>query len=73
MFANGCVMAHIGSSQVALMAKSAGKPVLFCCETYKFTEKVQTDSFVHNELADPDELVNTNTSKEPLGQLKYMF
>jgi len=66
VFANGCVMAHIGSSQVALMAKSAGKPVLFCCETYKFTEKVQTDSFVHNELADPDELVNTNTSKEPL-------
>lgn len=66
VFANGCVMAHIGSSQVALMAKSAGKPVLFCCETYKFTEKVQTDSFVYNELADPDDLVNTGSKKEPL-------
>lgn len=66
VFANGCVMAHIGSSQVALMAKSAGKPVLFCCETYKFTEKVQTDSFVYNELADPDDLVNTGSKKEHL-------
>jgi len=67
VMANGCVMAHIGTSQVALMAKSAGKPVLVCCETYKFTERVQTDSFVYNELADPDELVHTGSVQQHLG------
>jgi len=66
IMANGCVMAHIGTSQVALMSHSAGKPVLVCCETYKFTERVQTDSFVHNELADPDDLVNNDTDNEHL-------
>ena len=32
------------------MAKSCNVPVLVCCETYKFSERVQTDSFVFNEL-----------------------
>ena len=45
--------------QVALLAKSCNKPVIFCSETYKFTERVQTDSFVYNELLDPEDLVNT--------------
>ena len=30
-----------------------------CSETYKFTERVQTDSFVYNELLDPEDLVKT--------------
>jgi len=34
------------------MAKSHNKPVLLCCETYKFCERVQTDSFVFNELGE---------------------
>ena len=29
--------------KVALTAKSMGKPVLVCCQTFKFTERVQTD------------------------------
>ena len=47
--------------QIALLAKSYNKPVTFCSETYKFTERVQTDSFVFNELLDPDNLVQTGT------------
>ena len=43
--------------QVALLAKSCNKPVTIVSETYKFTERVQTDSFVYNELLDPDHLV----------------
>jgi len=57
VMANGCVLATVGTSQTALMAKSANKPVVVCCETYKFTPRVQTDSFVYNELSDPDDLV----------------
>lgn len=50
LFANGHVMAAMGSSQIALIARSIGRPVIVCCETYKFSERVHTDCFVHNEL-----------------------
>jgi len=57
VMANGCVLATVGTSQVALLASAHNKPVLVCCETYKFTSRVQTDSFVYNELSDPSDLV----------------
>jgi translation initiation factor eIF-2B subunit delta len=50
VLANGGIMSRVGSSQVALIAKASNVPVLVCCETYKFSERVQTDSFVFNEL-----------------------
>merc|ERR1711944_267499 len=62
VLANGCVMSSVGTSQVALVAKSHNVPVLVCCETYKFSERVQTDSFVFNELGDPDDLVATGSA-----------
>lgn len=61
LLANGYVMSRVGTSQVALVAHAYGVPVLVCCETYKFSEKVQTDSFVWNELGDPDELLKTGS------------
>lgn len=45
-------MCRIGSGQVALVAKAHNVPVLVCCETYKFCDRVQTDSFVFNELGE---------------------
>jgi len=66
VMANGCVLASVGTSQVALLAKSYNKPVVVCCETYKFTERVQTDSFVYNELSDPDDLLRTGLTAQPL-------
>lgn len=50
LLANGYVMSRAGSSQIALLAKAYNVPVLVCCETHKFSERVQTDSFVYNEL-----------------------
>ena len=50
LLANGYVMSRVGSSQVAMVANVYNVPVLVCCETYKFVERVQTDSFVFNEL-----------------------
>ena len=40
--------------------------MVVCCETYKFTERVQTDSFVYNELSDPDDLVQTGRQAQHL-------
>lgn len=50
LLANGYVMSRTGTAQIALIAKAFNKPVLVCCETYKFSEKAQTDSFVYNEI-----------------------
>jgi len=67
VMANGCVMAEVGTSQIALLADSVGIPVLVCCQSFKFTERVQTDSFVNNELLDPEELTNTCGQSDFLG------
>ncbi|KAM3932232.1 translation initiation factor eIF2B subunit delta isoform 2-T2 [Leptodactylus fuscus] len=68
LLANGYVMSRVGTSQIALIAKAHNVPVLVCCETYKFCEKVQTDSFVSNELDDPDDLIVTRKGRCPLKQ-----
>ncbi len=40
---NGTVVSRIGSAAVAMMADAAGVPVIICCETYKFSNKVDAD------------------------------
>ncbi|XP_051952562.1 translation initiation factor eIF-2B subunit delta-like isoform X2 [Xyrauchen texanus] len=66
LLANGYVMSRVGTSQIALVAKAYNVPVLVCCETYKFCERVQTDSFVSNELDDPDDLIVTRNGNTHL-------
>ncbi|KAM8725825.1 translation initiation factor eIF2B subunit delta [Acanthopagrus schlegelii] len=66
LLANGYVMSRVGTSQIALVAKAFNVPVLVCCETYKFCERVQTDSFVSNELDDPDDLIVTRAGTTQL-------
>jgi len=63
LLSNGYVMSRIGSSIIAMVAKANNVPVLVCCETYKFCERVQTDAFVFNELGDPDDLVKIRKSE----------
>lgn len=53
LLANGYVMSRVGTSLIALVAKTFNVPVLVCSETYKFSDRVQTDSFVFNELGKP--------------------
>ncbi|TYZ65928.1 hypothetical protein PybrP1_002282 [[Pythium] brassicae (nom. inval.)] len=57
---NGVAVGRVGTALVAMNAHDAGVPVLFCCETYKFSDRVQLDSITHNELRDPDELVSSS-------------
>ncbi|XKL61242.1 hypothetical protein PGB90_008299 [Kerria lacca] len=63
LLTNGYVMSRAGSSQIALIARSYNVPVLVCCETHKFSERVQTDAFVHNELGNPEELMKADLWK----------
>lgn len=58
MFSNGNAMGRVGNALISAVARSMNVPVCIFCETYKFTERMQIDSFVFNELPDPDYLVN---------------
>lgn len=50
---------------IAMMCHTRNIPVLTCCESIKFSDKVQLDSVTSNELADPDDLINNTNSRKP--------
>jgi len=66
LLSNGTVISRLGTAVVAMMAESQSLPVIVCCETYKFCERVQLDSICSNEIGNPEELVAT-TAREAGG------
>lgn len=70
LLANGYVMSRVGTAQIAMVAHSYNVPVLVCCETHKFSERVQTDAFVFNELGDPNALTINKNTREKFEHLK---
>ena len=57
MMSDGRLYSRVGTALVAMSAKEANVPVVVCCESVKYTERVALDSFVHNEIAPPEELI----------------
>ena len=57
MMANGRLYSRVGTASVAMLAHSRDVPVIVCCESIKFTDRVALDSIVLNEIAPPDELL----------------
>ncbi|MCO5589110.1 hypothetical protein L7F22_043076 [Adiantum nelumboides] len=64
ILSNGTVYSRVGSAAVAMVANAFHVPVMVCCETYKFHERVQLDSICFNELGDPDALVKVPGKKD---------
>ena len=50
LLSNGMVLSGAGTALVSLTGRALNRPVLVCCETYKFSDRVQTDSQVYNQL-----------------------
>jgi len=71
LLSNGAIMSRVGTAVVNMMAYDFKIPVMVCCETYKFSESVRLDSFVWNEIGDPDELIN-NKIINPLIQSPFI-
>ena len=57
VMSNGTVISRVGTAAVAMVSEGVGRPVLICCETYKFAERVQLDSITANELGNPQALL----------------
>ena len=70
MLSNGRLYSRIGTAIVAMMAKEADVPVIVCCESVKFTDRVALDSIVTNEMLPPDELTLKNDTASPLNGWK---
>ncbi|KAI9876650.1 MAG: hypothetical protein M1830_006029 [Pleopsidium flavum] len=66
MMSNGRLYSRVGTAIVAMMASEVDVPVIVCCESVKFTDKVALDSIVTNEVAPPDELIPADKSQSPL-------
>jgi translation initiation factor eIF-2B subunit delta len=58
MMANGRLYSRVGTAIVAMLAHDKDIPVIVCCESVKFTERVALDSIVVNEVAPPEELLS---------------
>ncbi|RCK64422.1 Translation initiation factor eIF-2B subunit delta [Candida viswanathii] len=57
MLSNGRLYSRVGTALVAMMCHTRNIPVLTCCESIKFSEKVQLDSITTNELGDAEDLI----------------
>ncbi|TKA62074.1 hypothetical protein B0A49_10944 [Cryomyces minteri] len=57
MMSNGRLYSRVGTAIVAMLAHERDIPVIVCCESLKFTDRVALDSIVTNEVAPPDELL----------------
>ena len=68
MMSDGRLYSRVGTALVAMTAKEANVPVIVCCESVKYTERVALDSFVHNEIAPPEELIIKSERSSPLSR-----
>lgn len=57
LLSNGTMLAAAGTAMVAALAKARQIPVIVASESYKFSDKVQLDSIVFNELGHLSEIV----------------
>lgn len=64
MMANGNLLSRSGTALVAMMASSYQVPFIVCCETCKFTDRVQLESISFNELGNPEEILAENTEAD---------
>lgn len=65
MLSNGRLYSRVGTGLIAMMCHNRNIPVLTCCESVKFSDKVQLDSVTNNELGDSEDLVHNISSKQP--------
>ncbi|KAK9479689.1 initiation factor 2 subunit family-domain-containing protein [Lipomyces japonicus] len=71
VLSNGQLYSRVGTALVAMSAHRLNIPVIVCCESIKFSNRVQLDSVTYNELGSPDDLVNISIDSTPkLGPLK---
>ncbi|AOA61933.1 Translation initiation factor eIF-2B subunit delta [Komagataella phaffii CBS 7435] len=57
MLSNGRLYSRVGTALIAMSAHKRDIPVLVCCQSIKFSDKVQLDSVTMNELSEGQDLL----------------
>ncbi|KAK9240724.1 initiation factor 2 subunit family-domain-containing protein [Lipomyces kononenkoae] len=65
VLSNGQLYSRVGTALVAMSAQRKNIPVIVCCESIKFSNRVQLDSVTFNELGSPDDLTNISIDSAP--------
>lgn len=76
LLSNGAMYSRAGTATVAMMSKMANIPVICCCETYKFSDRIMLDSIVGNELGSTSSLLSPShesTATSNLGALNFLY
>lgn len=60
MLGNGRLYSRVGTAAIAMLAHERDIPVIICCESVKFSDRVALDSIVSNEIAPAEELIIAN-------------
>jgi len=66
MLSNGRLQSRVGTASVAMQAHKSDIPVIVCCESVKFSDKVALDSIVLNEVAPSEELLLASSAVPPI-------
>lgn len=53
LLSDGALYSRAGTAVLAMLAKENRIPVVACCETYKFGDKIVLDAVTGNELGEP--------------------
>ena len=61
MLGNGRLYSRVGTAAIAMLAHERDIPVIICCESVKFSDRVALDSIVSNEIAPAAELIMANS------------
>jgi len=72
VLSNGTVVGRAGSALIAMMAHASHIPTVVCCQTLKFHERVQLDSFTHNELGDASAILSEDAQIKDLPFLSLL-
>ncbi|KAL6453144.1 GCD2 Translation initiation factor eIF-2B subunit delta [Candida maltosa Xu316] len=71
MLSNGRLYSRVGTALIAMMCHTRNIPVLTCCESVKFSDKVQLDSVTTNELADSEDLIGNINTMKPVSKKSF--
>ena len=69
MMGNGSLYSRVGTGNITVHAYNKGIPVIVCCESFKFTDKVYLDAITNNEIAPVEELFEAGPKGDALIEL----
>jgi translation initiation factor eIF-2B subunit delta len=73
MFSNGYLLGKNGSSLISCLAHNYKKRVIALCETIKFSERSQMDSFLYNNITLESHIMKKSSNSKEINVLSMKY